>query len=63
MLSMILRYTGANQSLILEGILPLIEQVSTGADVLNQGIDVEPISIPLHRVRLHHYLLWDTFAP
>ena len=35
---MILRDTGANQSLLLEGSLPLSEQISTGTDVLIQGV-------------------------
>ena len=35
---MILRDTGANQSLLLEGTLPVLDQTSTGADVLIQGV-------------------------
>ncbi len=49
---MILRDTGANQSLLLEGSLPLSEQTSTGIDVLIQGVAVEPLRVPLHRVQL-----------
>ena len=57
---MILRDTGANQSLLLEGTLPLSEQTSTGADVLIQGVEVEPISVPLHRVTLQCDLVTGT---
>ena len=49
---MILRDTGDNQSLLLEGIVLLSEKTSTGTDVLIQGIEVKPISVPLHRVTL-----------
>ena len=57
---MILRDTGANQSLLLEGTLPLSEQTSTAVDVLIQGVEVEPISVPLHRVTLQSDLVPGT---
>ena len=57
---MILRDTSANQSLLLEGTLPLSEQTSTRADVLIQGVEVEPISVPLHRVTLQSDLVSET---
>ena len=49
---LILRDTGANQSLLLEGTLPLSEQTFTGAEVLIRGVGLEPISVPLHEVGL-----------
>ena len=39
---MILRETGANQSLLLESTLLLSGETSTGVNVLIQGIEVEP---------------------
>ena len=54
---MILRVTGANQSLLLEATLPLSEETSTGVYVLIQGVEVEPISVPLHRVKLQSDLV------
>ena len=42
---MILRDTGANQSLLLEATLPLSEETSTGVNVLIQGVEVERISV------------------
>ena len=54
---MILRDTGANQSLLLEATLPLSEETSTGVNVLIQGVEVEPISVPLHRVKLQSDLV------
>ena len=48
---LILRDTGANQSLLLEGTLPLSEQ-SLRAEVLIHGVGLEPISVPLHEVGL-----------
>ena len=53
----ILRDTGANQSLLLEGTVPLSEKTSTGTDVLIQGVEVEPISVPLHKVTLQSNLI------
>jgi len=48
----ILRDTGAGQSLLLEGILPLSDQSSAGASVLIQGIECGTINVPLHVVNL-----------
>ena len=48
----VLRDTGATQSLLLEGVLPLSEQTSTGANVLIQGVECGFISVPLHRICL-----------
>ena len=56
----ILRNTGANQSLFLENSVPLSNQTSTGADVLIQGITVEPLRVPLHRVELKSDLVTGT---
>ena len=56
----ILRDTGANQSLLLEGSVPLSKQTSTGADVLIQGVTVEPLRVPLHKVELKSDLVTGT---
>ena len=54
---MILRDTGDNQSLLLEATLPLSEETSAGVNVLIQGLEVKPISVPLHRVKLQSNLV------
>ena len=41
---LILRDTGANQSLLLEGTMPLSERTFTGVEVLIRGVGLEPIS-------------------
>ena len=48
----ILRDTGASQSLILEGILPLSEKTSIGASVLVQGVECGFVEVPLHSLNL-----------
>ena len=48
----ILRDTGAAQTLLLEGVLPLSEQTSTGGSVLLQGVELGVIDVPLHRISL-----------
>ena len=48
----ILRDTGATQSLMVQDILPFIDQCSTGASVLLQGVELGVIRVPLHRVFL-----------
>ena len=48
----ILQDTGASQSLLLEGTLPLSGKTFTGAKVLIPGVELEPISVPLHEVEL-----------
>ena len=48
----ILRDSGANQTLILDGVLPFSRHKSTGDSVLIQGVEIDPISIPLHKVKL-----------
>jgi hypothetical protein len=48
----ILRDTGASQSLLLEGILPLSEKSSAGASVLVQGVELGFVDVPLHVVNL-----------
>ena len=49
---LILRDTGANQSLLLKDTLPLSECTFTGVEVLIRGVGLEPISVPLHEVGL-----------
>ncbi|KAJ8047599.1 hypothetical protein HOLleu_06640 [Holothuria leucospilota] len=46
----ILRDTGATQSLLLDGVLPLSDSTSTGANVLIQGVECGFISVPLHKI-------------
>ena len=48
----ILRDTGASQSLLLDGVLPLSEQTATDQSVLLQGIGGYVINVPLHKVEL-----------
>ena len=49
----ILRDTGAAQSFILAGVLPLSEHSSCGASVIVQGIEMGFVPIPLHTVHLN----------
>ena len=48
----ILRDTGASQSLILEGVLPLSEKTFTGASILVQGVECGFVNVPLHKLNL-----------
>ena len=56
----ILRDTGATQSLLLEGVLPLGESTSTGESVLAQGIEGGCVNIPLHKINLVSDLVTDS---
>ena len=53
----ILRDTGASQTILLEGTLPLTNETSAKASVLIQGIGGDTISVPLHVVDLHSDLI------
>ncbi|VDI66445.1 Hypothetical predicted protein [Mytilus galloprovincialis] len=53
----ILRDTGASQTLLLEGVLPLSEKTSVGASVLLQGVELGCIDVPLHRIYLKSDLI------
>ncbi|VDI68993.1 Hypothetical predicted protein [Mytilus galloprovincialis] len=53
----ILRDTGASQSLLLEGVLPLSEKTSVGASVLLQGVGLGCIDVPPHRIYLKSDLI------
>ena len=48
----ILRDTGATQSLLLEGVLPMGVSSSTGESVIAQGIEGGCVNIPLPKVTL-----------
>ena len=48
----ILRNTGASQSLLLEGVLPLSESSYVGSNVLLQGVELGVVSAPLDVVNL-----------
>ena len=48
----ILRDTGATQSLLLEGVLPLDSGTSTGESIIAHGIEGGFVNIPLHKVHL-----------
>lgn len=53
----ILRDTGASQTLLLEGVLPLSESTSVGASILLQGVELGQIDVPLHRIYLKSDLI------
>lgn len=53
----ILRDTGASQSLLLSGILPLSEETSTGTNVLLQGVELGFTEVPLHTIYLSSELV------
>ena len=55
---MTLRDTGATQSLLLEGVLPLDSGTSTGEEVIVQGIEGGFVKVPLHRI----YLKFDFWS-
>ena len=48
----ILRDTGATQSLLVEGILPLSGATATGTHVLIQGVELGIVSVPMHMIYL-----------
>ena len=48
----VLRDTGASQSLLLEGVLPLSNSSYTGSNFLLQGVELGVVSVPLHVVNL-----------
>ena len=48
----ILRDTGASQSLMLEGLLPLSSETFTGSSALIQGVEMGYFSVPLHNINL-----------
>lgn len=48
----ILRDTGASQSLLLEGILPLSDKTTTGAQVLVRGVEMGCAVVPLHSIEI-----------
>jgi hypothetical protein len=53
----IIRDTGASQSLLLEGVLPLSENTSVGATVLLQGVELGCFNVALHRIYLKSDLI------
>merc|ERR1711867_166670 len=53
----IVRDTGASQTLLLDGILPLSEKSSMGGSVLLQGVGLGIIDVPLHRIHLNSDLI------
>ena len=55
-----MRDTCCAQSMILEGSLPFSEVSATGENVLIQGIGMDIISVPLHRINLKSDLISDT---
>lgn len=48
----VLRDTGAAQSLMLDGTLPLSQETYTGADVILRGIGAGCVKVPLHNIYL-----------
>lgn len=53
----ILRDTGAAQSFLLSGVLPLSDSTATGTHVLVRGLEMTPVQVPLHRVHLSSSLI------
>jgi len=53
----ILRDTGTSQSLMLQNVLPLSNKTSMDANVLIQGLELNIITVPLHKVYLHSDLI------
>ena len=49
--------TGATQSLLIDGMLPLSEQTSVVASVLMQGVGLDLINVPLHQIFLKSELV------
>ena len=56
----IMRDTCCSQSMIVEGTLPFNEITATGENVLIQGIGMEVISVPLHKMNLTSELVSGT---
>lgn len=56
----ILRDTGAAQSFLLEGVLPLSKLCATDSSVLIRGIEIGFITVPLHKIHLVSDLVSDT---
>ncbi len=52
-----LRDTGAAQSFILEGILPLSDESSIGSSVLVQGFEMGFVNVPLHEIEVESSLV------
>ena len=48
----ILRDTGATQSLMLDSVLPLIENSFTGTNVPISGVEMGVLEVPLHEVNI-----------
>ena len=53
----VMRDTGASQSLLLKDKLPQEANTYTGSDVLIQGVDLEVMNIPLHRIQIQSNLV------
>ena len=56
------RDTGASQSLLLEDNLPREANTYTGSDVFLQGVDLEVMSVPLHRIQVQSDLAAGPFS-
>ena len=53
----VLRDTGATQSIMLDGVLPLTENSFTGANVLISGVEMGVLEVPLHEVNIKSSLI------
>ena len=53
----VIRDTGANQSFVLDSVLPFSDETATGDNVLVQGIEMGCVSVPLHYVQLESPLV------
>ncbi len=56
----ILRDTGASQSLMLEGVLPLSDKTFTGTSALIQGVELGSVKVPLHKIHLASNLITES---
>ena len=48
----VLRDTGASESFIVQSVLPFNADSDTGSCILIRGIEMQTISVPLHRIEL-----------
>ncbi|XP_073771215.1 uncharacterized protein [Danio rerio] len=53
----ILRDTGAGQSFLMQGLLPLSERTATGSHVLVRGLEMSYMEVPLHHIHLNSKLV------
>lgn len=57
----VLRDTGASQSFLLDGVLPLSDETACGSNVIVQGIEMGYVGVPLHQVQIDTNLVSGVF--